>query len=73
MNETKLEPTTIRATVREVAGGPRHRLQVRMANSVDEVHAAQRLRHRVFAGNWARGWPARATATRISSMRGASI
>ena len=50
MNEFRHEPTTIRATVREVAGGPRHRLQVRMANSVDEVHAAQRLRHRVFAG-----------------------
>jgi putative hemolysin len=50
MNETEHEPTTLRATIREVAGGPRHRLQLRMAKSVDEVHAAQRLRHRVFAG-----------------------
>jgi len=45
---TSAEHFDLHVTVRESAGGPRHRLQVALATSTSDIHAAQRLRHRVF-------------------------
>ncbi len=50
MNETTLEQTALPAGVRETAGSQRHRLQVGLATTEAELHAAQRLRYRVFGG-----------------------
>lgn len=47
---TSAEHFDLHVTVRESAGGPRHRLQVALATSTSDIHAAQRLRHRVFGG-----------------------
>jgi putative hemolysin len=48
MIETSADHHDLLATVRETAGGPRRRLQVALATSTPDLHAAQRLRHRVF-------------------------
>lgn len=50
MIETRAEQAELLASFRETPGGALHRLRVGLAMSTADVHAAQRLRYRVFAG-----------------------